>query len=107
MAPSVPISLRLPDLKKLSVDANTGLCNQTAAVSLQIKLSPTPKAWENSTPKGEENESLRELDANSYSASVSKPEVREKKKKPSCYNLNRDEAGWHMSTGLGSKRTSF
>ena len=75
MAPSVPMSLRLPDLKKLSVDANTGLCNQTAAVSLQIKLSPTPKAWENSTPKGEENESLRELDANSYSASVSKPEV--------------------------------
>lgn len=59
MAPSVPISLRLPDLKKLLVHANVGLSSQTAAVSLQIKLSPTPRAWENSIPKGEENESLR------------------------------------------------
>lgn len=107
MAPSVPISLRLPDLKKLLVHANMGLSSQTAAVSLQIKLSPTPRAWENSIPKGEENESLRELDANSSSASVSKPEVRGKKKKTSCYNLKRDEAVWPMSTGFGSKWTSF
>ena len=106
MAPSVPISLRLPDLKKLLVHANMGLSSQTAAVSLQIKLSPTPRAWENSIPKEEENESLRELDANSSSASVSKPEVRGKKK-TSCYNLKRDEAVWPMSTGFGSKWTSF
>ena len=60
MAPSVPTSLQFPDLKKLLVDANMGLSSQTAAVSLQIKLSPTPRAWENSIPKGEENESLKE-----------------------------------------------
>lgn len=106
MVPCVPISLPLLDLKKLLVDANTDFFQPDCCSLPADQTESYPSAWDNFIPK-EEADRVRELDANSSSASVSKPEATEKTKKPSCYNLDTDEAVWQMSTGFGSRQTPF
>lgn len=107
MAPSVLIFRWLPRVTKLLVDTNTGFF-QTDCCSLPADQTKSfPRARDNYIPKGEEADLVRELDANSSPASVSKPDVTEEKNKSFCYHFNIDDAVWQTSTGFGNEETPF
>lgn len=108
MAPSAPISLRLPGLKGLSVAANTGFFQPDCCSLPADQTQPFPRAWDNYTPEGEERaDPVRDLNANSSPASVSKPDLTEKIYKLFCYNFNISDTVWQMSTGFAMKRPRF
>lgn len=97
MAPSVPISLRLPGLKQLLKDADTVSLYPACFGLPAAETKAFPRAWDSDIPQGEEADGARELDANSSSALVGKPEVTEKKSKTFCYHFSTAGAVWQMS----------